>query len=518
LKANLRKLKLLGEFMEEQHQHRAEPRGFNPGWVFLPGLALVVGLIFALTLTVMNLIGSPNIDLGFWWAFVWLIPVLVAGRYAVIFLERRLNFEATLATELAYVKQAQKVRPKFELAVEKVTTWAVLGVVAIGILAAVLGWWLGGLTPQAAIERFMATMLIAAPQALWLALPSVSRLATAIAAFNGIYYSNRAQFDALGSVDMVLFDKTGTLTTAERRFVGAHLTHGSPLSSTDELLAIAAGVEAHSDHPIAVAIFEEAKNRDIEPLEVRDFRLIPGQGGAGTHEAQTIVVGGPIILTSRNMTLYVGDLVKCDAANHAGHTVLFVIRDAELLGWLELGDHIRGSSKSAVQALQYERKRIGLLTGDAQGVATWVGNDLGITETFAEVLPHQKADVVSRLQADTSKIAMVGDGVNDAQALAQADVGVAFGVGDSQPVESAGITIASTDPVLFARALILSKRAAKKARQNLIWSLVFTSVTLPLAAGALAGVGFSMSPAVAAGLSLALSALVLANTRSLRRG
>ena len=147
-----------------------------------------------------------------------------------------------------------------------------------------------------------------------------------------------------------------------------------------------------------------------------------------------------------------------------------------------------------------------------------MGNDLGITETFAEVLPHQKADVVSRLQADTSKIAMVGDGANDAQALAQADVGVAFGVEGSAPVEAAGITIASTDPVLFARALILSKRASKKARQNLIFSLVFTAVTLPLAAGTLSAVGLTVSPAVASGLSLAMTALVLANARSLRRG
>jgi Cu2+-exporting ATPase len=504
--------------MDEQHQHRAKPSGFNPGWVFLPGFALIAGLVFALTITIVNLMGSPSTDLSFWWAFVWLLPVIAVGRYGVIFLERRLNFEATLAPELAYMKQAQKSRPAFEVKLERVSKWAVVGILALATAVSVLGWLLGWLTPQQAVERFMAVLLVAAPQALWLALPSVSRMATAIAAFNGIYYSNRAQFDALGSVDMVLFDKTGTLTTAERRFIGAHLTHGSSLSSTDELLAIAAGVEAHSDHPIAVAIFEEAKQRSIEPLEVRDFRLIPGQGGAGTHEAQTIVVGGPIILTSRNMTLFVGDLVKCDAANHAGHTVLFVIRDTELLGWLELGDHIRGSSKSAVSALQYERKRIGLLTGDAQGVATWVGNDLGITETFAEVLPHQKADVVSRLQADTSKIAMVGDGVNDAQALAQANVGVAFGVEGSDPVEAAGITIASTDPVLFARALILSRRAAKKARQNLVLSLVFTAVTLPLAAGALGAVGFTISPAVAAALSLAVSALVLLNTRRLKRG
>jgi Cu2+-exporting ATPase len=504
--------------MEEQHQHRAKPAGFEPGWVFLPGIALVAGVVFAATITIINLLGSPTTDLGFWWSFVWLVPVLAVGRYGVIWLERRLNFESTLGALLVNMKQAQKVRPEFEKRVETITNWSVIGVLSIAVIASVLGWAVGALSPQAAVERFMSVLLVAAPQALWIALPSISRLATAIAAFNGIYYSSRAQFDALGAVDMVLFDKTGTLTTAERRFVGAHITHGSSLSSTDELLAIAAGVEAHSDHPIAVAIFEEAKRRAIEPLEVRDFRLIPGQGASGTHEAQTIVVGGPIILTSRNMTLYVGDLVKCDASNHAGHTVLFVIRDTELLGWLELGDHIRGSSKNAVLALQYERKRIGLLTGDAQGVATWVGNELGITETYAEVLPHQKADLVGRLQADTSKVAMVGDGVNDAAALQQADVGVAFGVEGSEPIESAGVTIASTDPVLFARALILSKRAAKKARQNLTWSLAYSVVTISLAAGALAGIGITVSPAVAAGLSLAMSTLVLVNTRNLRRG
>lgn len=504
--------------MEEQRQHRAKAAGFEPGWVFLPGIALVAGLVFAATITIINLLGSPSTDLDFWWSFVWLLPVLAIGRYGVTWLERRLNFESTLGALLVNMKQAQKVRPEFEKRVETITNWSVIGVLSIAVIASVLGWAVGALSPQAAVERFMAVLLVAAPQALWIALPSVSRLATAIAAFNGIYYSSRAQFDALGAVDMVLFDKTGTLTTAERRFVGAHLTHGSSLSSTDELLAIAAGVEAHSDHPIAVAIFEEAKRRAIEPLEVRDFRLIPGQGASGTHEAQTIVVGGPIILTSRNMTLYVGDLVKCDASNHAGHTVLFVIRDTELLGWLELGDHIRGSSKNAVLALQYERKRIGLLTGDAQGVATWVGNELGITETYAEVLPHQKADLVGRLQADTSKVAMVGDGVNDAAALQQANVGVAFGVEGSEPIESAGVTIASTDPVLFARALILSKRAARKARQNLAWSLAYSVVTISLAAGALAGIGITVSPAVAAGLSLAMSTLVLVNTRNLRRG
>jgi len=504
--------------MDEQQQHRAKPSGFNPSWAFLPGIALAAGLIFAITTTVMHFTGSAKTDLGFWWAFVWLLPVLAVGLFAATFLERRIRDESDLGPDLGYMKAAQKVRPNFEVNLEKWTNWSVLGVIAIAIAASVLGWSVGGLSPQSAVERFMAVLLVAAPQAVWMARPLVSRFATAIAAYNQIYYSDRAQFDALGQVDMVLFDKTGTLTTAERRFVGAHLTHGSPLSSTDELIAIAAGVERQSEHPIAAAIVEEAKRRDIEPLDIRDYRLIPGQGAAGTFEAQTIVVGGPIILTSRNMTLYVGDLVKCDAANHAGQTVLFVIRDSELLGWLELGDFIRPTSNEAVLALQIERKRVGLLTGDAQGVAIWVANELGMTETFAEVLPHQKADVVSRLQADTSKVAMVGDGLNDAQALKQADVGVAFGVEHFDPIESAGITVASDDPVLFVRGLILSKRAATKAKQNLVWSLIFTAVTLPLAAGALAGVGLTVSPAVAAGLSLGMSVVVLLNVRRLRKG
>jgi Cu2+-exporting ATPase len=504
--------------MDEQQQHRAKPSGFHPSWAFLPGIALAAGLVFAITITVLHFTGSPKTDLGFWWSFVWLLPVLAAGRFASVFLERRIRDESALGSDLNYMKQAQKVRPDFEIKLEQWTNWSVLGVLAIAIIASVLGWAIGGLTAQSAVERFMAVLLVAAPQAIWLARPLVSRFATAIAAYNEIYYSDRAQFDALGQVDMVLFDKTGTLTTAERRFVGAHLTHGSPLSSTDELIAIAAGVELQSDHPIASAIVEEAKRRDIEPHEIRDYRLIPGQGAAGTLDAQTIVVGGPIILTSRNMTLYVGDLVKCDAANHSGQTVLFVIRDSELLGWLELGDHIRPSSKDAVLALQYERKRVGLLTGDAQGVANWVAKELGLTETFAEVLPHQKSEVISRLQADTSKVAVVGDGINDAQALKQADVAVAFGVEGYEPIESAGITIASTDPALFVRGLILSKRAASKSRENLLWSLIFSAVTLPLAAGALAGVGLTISPAVAAGLSLGMSSVVLLNIRRLRRG
>ncbi|MFM6939240.1 MAG: hypothetical protein ACKOUD_01245, partial [Rhodoluna sp.] len=165
-----------GESMEEQHQHRAKPLGYAQSWVFLPAIALIVGLIFALTITVIHLLGAANVDLAFWWAFVWLVPVLIGGRYAVMFLERRLHDESTLGPILNYMKQAQKVRPNFEIRVEKITNWAVYGILGIAFIASVLGWAIGGLSPQSAVERFMTVLLIAAPQALWLALPSVSRL------------------------------------------------------------------------------------------------------------------------------------------------------------------------------------------------------------------------------------------------------------------------------------------------------------------------------------------------------
>ena len=501
--------------MDEQLTHRAKAPGYKPGWLFLTGIAMTAGIAFGLWNTFAT---STSTGFEFWWLFAWLLPVVLLGRFATAWLEKFIKNESSLGKNLNFMKQAQKVRPQLEIRVEKVTIWFTYAVVLMGLAAGVLGWLYGGLTAQAATERFMTVLLMAAPQALLLAIPTPSRVAAAIAASHQIYYSNREQFDALGSVDMVVFDKTGTLTTAERRFMGAHLTHGSPLITSDDLLALAAGVEAGADHPIALAITEEAKRRDLVLPEVRDFRLIPGQGSAGTLDAQTLVVGGPIILTSRNMTLYVGDLVKCDAANSLGHTVLFVIRDTELLGWLELGDHIRGSSKNAVHALQFERKRVGLMTGDAHGVAASVAKEIGITEIFPEVLPHQKAEVVSRLQADTSKVAMVGDGVNDAQALQQANVGVAFAVEGFEPVESAGIMIASTDPLVFSRALILSAKAKKKTGQNLGWAITFSALTLPLAAGALSEVGFILSPAIAAGLSLAMSILILLNSRSLRRG
>ncbi len=503
--------------MQEEQQHRAKPAGFSLAPGLLPILAIAVGVGFGGYETFLAVTGDESANLGFWWLFAWLLPVYAVGRFAIAVFERIVNGQTMLSPRLALMKQAQRVKPVAEIRVAAVIRWFNFALLVFALIVALAWWFLAAKSPQFAVERFMAIVLIAAPQAALWAYPLTSRLASALSAAREVYYSSRAQFDLLGAADMVVFDKTGTLTTAERRFSGAYLSHLSPLTTTDELLAIAAGVEQYAKHPIAHAIVQEASRRGIELADIRDFRQIPGQGLAGTLEAQTIVIGGPIILTSRNMTLYVGDLVKCDASNHAGRTVLFVIRDSELLGWLELGDQVRATSQHAVRMLQFQRKRIGLVTGDAQGVASSVAQELGITEIFAEVLPHQKADLISSLQADTSKVVVVGDAENDLPALQQADVSVAFGVESNEPLETVGLTVFGHDAAQFAQAVVISAQAAKVTRRSLTWSAIYTLVSLPLAAGAFDFIGFELSPAIAVALSLTMSAATLHGIRSLRK-
>ena len=318
-------------------------------------------------------------------------------------------------------------------------------------------------------------------------------------------------------MDVVLFDKTGTLTTAERGFLDAKLAHSSTLNSVDELLALAAGVERDSEHPIGRAIYAEAVRRNLEIPQVLDVRTIPGQGVTGILEATNLIVGGPIVLTGRNIDINVNDLVLADIANRSGNSVVYVVRDSELLGLIEVGDSIRPSSKQAIFELQLQRKRVAILTGDAKGVAESVAAKLGITEIFAEVLPHQKAEIVSKLQADGSIVAMVGDGINDAPALAQADVGMAIGTGTSVAIESAGLLLVSNDPMSVSKAISLSKRSVSKMTQNLWWAPGYNLIAIPMAAGVFMPIGLVLSPAIGALLMSLSTIAVAANAQLLRK-
>ncbi len=415
------------------------------------------------------------------------------------------------------VAEAQASKSKTQVLADKAAGW--LFYLALGASLITAGVWmlLGTQTPDFVLERVVTVLVIACPHALGLAIPLVNSITTAKAASQGILIRERRAFEALRNVDVVLFDKTGTLTTGERGFVAAHLSYGSILKSTDDLVALAAGVEKFSEHSIGQAIFAEGQRRRLEIPTVTDFRTVPGQGVTGVLEAKNILVGGPVLLTSRNIDIHVSDLVKADAANHAGNTVVYVVLEGRLLGYIELGDVIRETSEQAVYALRLMRKRVGIVTGDAEGVATAVSKKLGIGEVYAEVLPHQKADLVKQVQQDRSRVAMVGDGVNDAPALVQAEVGIAIGAGTDVAIESAGLVLISNDPTAVPQAMDLSRRSYAKMVQNLLWGAGYNILAIPLAAGLFMPFGLVLSPALGAVL-MSLSTIVVAlNAQLLRR-
>jgi Cu2+-exporting ATPase len=439
------------------------------------------------------------------------------GQGALTVRVGRIGEDTMLAGVLRLVRDAQASKSKTQILADRAAGWLFYVALGSALITAIVWISIGGQTPDFILERVVTVLVIACPHALGLAIPLVSAISVSQAAKSGLLIRSRLAFETAQNVDVVLFDKTGTLTTAERGFLDAKLAHSSSLSSVAELLSLAAGVERESEHPIGRAILAEAVRRNLEIPQVLDVRTIPGQGVTGILEATNLIVGGPIVLTGRNINIDVHDLVLADTANRSGNSVVYVVRESELLGLIEVGDSIRPTSKQAVFELQLQRKRVAILTGDAKGVAESVAAKLGITEIFAEVLPHQKAEIVSRLQADGSIVAMVGDGINDAPALAQADVGLAIGTGTSVAIESAGILLVSNDPMSVSKAITLSKRSVAKMTQNLWWAAGYNLIAIPLAAGVFLPLGLVLSPAVGAILMSLSTIAVAANAQLLRK-
>jgi len=346
-----------------------------------------------------------------------------------------------------------------------------------------------------------------------LAIPLVTAISSSKAAKNGLLIRDRKSFEALRNVDVVVFDKTGTLTEGKRNVAGVYSIVGR--SDSAEMLRLAAAVEQYSEHSLARAIVAHAGANG--ELVAKDFRVIPGVGVTARIGADVITIGGPALLTSRNLSLSVNDLLKANEENALGRTVVFVLKESELLGFISVGDVIRDSAIDAVEQIKRLGKHVVLLSGDAQGVVNSVANKLGITEVYGEVLPHQKSDLVKRLQADGKRVAMVGDGINDAPALAQAEVGLAIGSGTDVAIESAGLLLVSSDPLGVAEAIKLSRRTYSKMIQNLVWGAGYNVVAIPLAAGAFAGLGFVLSPALGAVLMSLSTIIVAANAQLLRR-
>ena len=413
------------------------------------------------------------------------------------------------------VAEAQKSKSKTQRLADRAAGWLFYAALGSAIVTAVAWIVSGTQTPDFILERVVTVLVIACPHALGLAIPLVTSITTATAARQGVLIRDRAAFEALRNVDVVVFDKTGTLTTGERRVSAIQIAHNAGLEDTDEILALAAGLEAESEHPIARAILAEAKKRKVEPIEVRDLMSTPGIGVSGRFESYRIFAGGPGLLTNNQIEINVRDLVFADQATTNGQSVIFIVRDEYLVGLIAISDTIRESAAEAVGELKRLGKRVVMLTGDAHGVANSTAAELGITEVYAEVLPHKKQQVIEEIQSDKTTVVMVGDGVNDAPALAFANVGIAIGAGTDVAIESAGVILVSNDPMSVVRAISLSKRSYAKMVQNLWWAAGYNIVAIPLAAGAIPGL--VLSPAVGAVLMSLSTIIVAANAQLLRR-
>ncbi|TCO34061.1 Cu2+-exporting ATPase [Kribbella steppae] len=382
-----------------------------------------------------------------------------------------------------------------------------------------------------AVTRTVTVLVIACPHALGLAIPLVIAISTERAAKAGVLVKNRLALERMRTIDVVLFDKTGTLTKGQPVVTGVA---GVGSVAEDELLELAAAVEADSEHPLAKAIVRARDERSRVGagktageaggvaggngrLVASEFRSLTGRGVQAVVDGAEVAVGGPALLREYGVPEPAELEADVQAWKERGAAVLHVVRDGQVLGAVALEDEVREESKQAVDALHRRGVKVAMITGDAHQVAEAVAKELGIDEVFAEVLPQDKDAKVAELQARGLKVAMVGDGVNDAPALARAEVGIAIGAGTDVAIESAGVVLAADDPRAVLSVIELSKASYRKMWQNLAWATGYNVVTVPLAAGVLAFAGILVSPAVGAILMSVSTIVVALNAQLLRR-
>ena len=385
--------------------------------------------------------------------------------------------------------------------------------IASGVITFIV-WQFVGMPIDFTIVRVVTVLVIACPHALGLAVPLVVAISTTLGASNGLLVRDRRGLEEARNLDTVVFDKTGTLTLGEFRVVDMSTIDGV---SEDEALRIAAGVESESEHPIARGIVKTAEDREIEIPATDNFRALTGKGVAAMAEGVEYHIGGPALLIAEDAEVDPALDKASQAAAERGQASIYLLRDGKVIALFAVADAIREESREAVHALHERGITVAMLTGDAQAVADAVAAEIGIDTVFAEVLPEEKASKVKELQAGGKKVAMVGDGVNDAPALATADIGIAIGAGTDVAVEAGHIVLVRSDPRDIPRIVTLSKATYRKMVQNLWWAAGYNIVAIPLAAGVLAGWGILLTPAVGAVLMSASTVIVAINAQLLRR-
>jgi P-type Cu2+ transporter len=410
------------------------------------------------------------------------------------------------------VEEAQSSRSRAQVLADRAAALLFYVAVAAGAVTAVV--WVSLGQPALAVDRTVTVLIIACPHALGLAIPLVTAISTSKSARSGILVKDRGALERMRTVDAVLFDKTGTLTRGEHVVADVAVADGV---ERDDLVAVAGAVEGDSEHPLARAIHAYAVAQVGRLPAATGFRSLTGRGVVAAVDGAEVAIGGPALLRERELSVPAEVSGSTERWVERGAAVLHVVRDGEVIGALALEDEVRDVSRRAVDDLHAAGVTVAMITGDAQQVADAVAAELGIDEVFAEVLPEDKDAKVAELQARGLSVAMVGDGVNDAPALARADVGVAIGAGTDVAIESAGIVLASDDPNGVLAIRRLSAATYRKMVQNLWWAAGYNIVAIPLAAGALAWAGFVLPMALGAVLMSTSTIVVALNAQLLRR-
>jgi Cu2+-exporting ATPase len=415
--------------------------------------------------------------------------------------------ETALSGIMRMVEAAQASASRAQALADRAA--AILFYVALVAGAVTLAFWWLQADPEGALVRTATVLVIACPHALGLAIPLVIAISTSIGARNGLLVKDRIALERARELEVVIFDKTGTLTK------GQPVVAAVAAAGADELdvLRLAAAVEADSEHPLARAIVEEARRRGTDAPVATAFESLAGRGARATVDGHTVAVGGPRLLTESELE----PMGETEAWARDGMTVLHVVVDGRVVGALALEDEIRPESEQAVRDLHALGLTVAMITGDSQAVADSVARRLGIDEVAAQVLPADKAAAVRRFQEGSRKVAMVGDGVNDAPALATADVGIAIGAGTDVAVESAGIVLVRSDPRDVVGAIELSRASYRKMVQNLVWATAYNLVAIPVAAGVLVPWGIDLPMAVGA-IAMSASTIIVAANAQLLRG
>jgi Cu2+-exporting ATPase len=425
----------------------------------------------------------------------------------------RTGERTALAGIMRLVEEAQTSRSRAQVLADRAAFWLTLVAIGAAVITAI-AWVIARAPGSYTVERVVTVLVIACPHALGLAVPLVVALSTTLGARNGLLVRDRRGLEEARLVTAVVFDKTGTLTLGQHRVVAMRAVDGI---GEDEALRLAAAVEHDAEHPVARAIVASAADRKLTVPRATDFLALPGRGVQATVDGRRLADGGPRLLEQLGVEAPPELRRFADAAAAKGQSVVYQVEDGRVQAAFSVADAVRPESAEAIRRLHDARVAVAMVTGDSRAVAETVARELKIDTVFAEVLPEKKVEKIKELQHAGHRVAMVGDGVNDAPALIAADVGIAIGAGTDVAVEAGDIVLVRSDPRDIPRIIALSRATYRKMLQNLWWAAGYNIVAIPLAAGALASRGIVLSPAVGAVLMSLSTIIVALNAQLLRR-